>query len=177
MKKIITIGVLLILAIIFFSCQKETIEEVGIKSLKIVSFNEERIKFTLVDSYQASPDHLVQILGEGIENSEVMESIFLDGIPDLTGENLRVEIYGEIRNFEILALNFEENSEGNLVEITTEKYDEIGIIKNKVMIINTYFSEGIPRGKMQWENKNGKGFEYYFSQEGYGIDGEIIISE
>lgn len=165
------------LATIFFSCQKESIEKVENKSLKIVSFDEEGIKYTLADNDQASPDHLVQILGEGVEYFEVLESIFLDGIPDLTGEKLRVEIYGEIRNFEIVALNFEENSEGNLVEKATEKYNQTKKVKNKVMIIDTYFSEGIPKGKMQWENKSGKVFDYYFSQEGYGIDGEIILSE
>jgi len=177
MKKIIPISVLLILATIFFSCQKESIEEVGNKSLKIISYNEGGIKYTLEDNDEASSNHLVQILGEGIENSEIMESIFLDGIPDLSGELLRVEIYGKIRNFEIIEVSFDQDSEGKMIEKVIEKYDAIEVVENKVIILDTYFSEGIPSGKMQWENKSGKVFHYNFSQEGYGINGEIIISE
>ena len=177
MKKILLISFLLMLASISISCEKEPSNQTKNKSLNIVSSNNGRVKYTLEDSEKPSPDHLVQIIGEGVENSEMNETFFLDGIPGLSGEALRVEVYGEIKNFLIIEIGFEQDSEGNMVEVITQKYDEIDKINNKVMIIDTYFSEGIPSGKMQWENASGKVFDYYFSQEGYGIDGQIIISE
>jgi len=177
MRKIILISVLLMLSSIFISCQKETNEEGEVNSLRIVSFDNGRIKYTLEENENASSDHLVQIIGEGVENSEINERIFLEGIPDLSGELLRVEIYGKIRNFKIIELSFEQDSEGKMIENITEQYDVIEVVENKVITLDTYFSEGIPSGKMQWENQNEKVFEYYFSQEGYGFDGEIIISE
>jgi len=177
MKKLLLISFLLMLASIFISCEEEPTNKVENKSLRIISFVDGQVKYTLEDNKEVSSDHLVQIIGEGVENSETNETLFLDGIPDLSGETLRVEVYGEIKNFEITEINYEQDSEGNMVEVITQKYDEIDKINNKVMIIDTYFSEGIPSGKMQWENASGKVFGYYFSQEGYGIDGEIIISE
>jgi hypothetical protein len=177
MKRMILISLLLMLASIFISCENETKNEAENKTLRIISFVDGQVKYTLEDNKEVSSDHLVQIIGEGVENSETNETLFLDGIPDLSGETLRVEVYGEIKNFEITEINYEQDSEGNMVEVITQKYDEIDKINNKVMIIDTYFSEGIPSGKMQWENESGKVFDYYFSQEGYGIDGEIIISE
>jgi ribosomal-protein-alanine N-acetyltransferase len=177
MRRIILISVLLMLSSIFIGCQSETNEEGDNNSLRIVSFDNGRVKYTLEENEKASSDHLVQIIGEGVENSEINEKIFLDGIPDLSGELLRVEIYGKIRNFEIIEVSFVEDSEGKMIENIIEKYDRIEVVENKVIILDTYFSDGIPSGKMQWENQNKKVFEYYFSQEGYGIDGEIIISE
>jgi hypothetical protein len=177
MKKLLLISFLLMLASIFISCEEEPPNKVENKSLRIISFVDGQIKYTLEDNKEVSSDHLIQIIGEGVENSEISESISLDGIPDLSGEALRVEVYGEIKNFVIIEIDFEQDSEGNMVEVITQKYDEIDKINNKVMIIDTYFSEGIPSGKMQWENASGKIFDYYFSQEGYGIDGEIIICE
>lgn len=177
MKRIILISVLLMLAVIFISCEEASLNQAENKSLRIVSFDNGRVKYTLEDNEEVSSDHLVQIIGEGFEKSEIGESMFLDGIPDLSGEALRVEVYGEIKNFVIIQIDFEQDSEGNMVEVITQKYDEINKIDNKVIIIDTYFSEGIPSGKMKWENETGENFDYYFSQDGYGIDGEIIISE
>jgi len=177
MKKIILISILIMLSFIFISCESETNKEAENKSLRIVSFDNGRVKYILEDNEKASSDHLVQIIGEGVENSEINEKIFLEGIPDLSGELLRVEIYGKIRNFKIIEVSFEQDSEGKMIENIIQKYDAIEVVKNKVIILDTYFSEGIPSGKMQWENQNKKVFDYYFSQEGYGIDGEIIVSE
>ena len=177
MKRILLIMVILMLSSIFLSCQKEATNEVENKSLKVVSLDDGRVAYTIEDNDEAIPDHLLQILGNNIENSGPMETIFLDGIPDLYGEELKIEIYGEIKNFEIIEINLEQDSEGKMIEEIIKRYDEIEVIKNKVIIIDTYFSEGIPSGKIQWENKSGKVFDYYFSQEGHGIDGEIIMSE
>jgi len=165
------------LSSIFISCQNETNKEAENKSLRIVSSDNGRVKYILEDNEKASSDHLVQIIGDGVENSEMNEMMFIDGISDLSGELLRVEIYGKIRNFEIIEISFEQDSEGKMIEKIIQKYDAIEVVENKVIILDTYFSEGIPSGKMQWENQNEKVFDYYFSQEGYGIDGEIIISE
>lgn len=177
MKRIILISVLLMLGVIFISCGEAPLNQGENRSLRIVSFDNGRIKYVLEDNEAVLSDHLVQIIGEDVENFEIGESIFLDGIPDLSGEALRVEVYGQIKNFVIIRINFEKDSEGNMVEVITHKYDEINKINNKVMIIDTYFSEGMPSGKMQWENEIGEVFDYYFSQDGFGVDGEIIISE
>jgi hypothetical protein len=177
MKRIILISLLLMLLLISFSCEKKTNNEVENKSLRIFSYTDGQVKYVLEDNEEVSSDHLVQIIGKNYEKFEISESMFLDGIPDLSGEALRVEVYGEIRNFEIVEIDYQQDSEENLVEVITQKYDEIDKVNNKIMIIDTYFSEGIPSGKMQWENESGKVFDYYFSQEGYGIDGQIIISE
>src|SRR6056297_3177715 len=99
MKKLLLISFLLMLASIFISCEEEPPNKVENKSLRIISFVDGQVKYTLEDNKEVSSDHLVQIIGEGVENSEMSESISLDGIPDLSREALRVEVYGEIKNF------------------------------------------------------------------------------
>lgn len=177
MKKIILISILLTIALLIFSCQEKPKVDEKDMLLNIESFDNGVLRYTLKDNKDLSYNHLIHIVGQGIEESKEKEFIDLKGIPNLSGESLRVEVHGEIRNFEIVEITFEQDIEGNMVEKQINSYDEIRTIKNKVLLIDTYFSEGLPSGKLKWESTQGKVYDYYFTQDGYGINGEIILSE
>lgn len=177
MRKLLILCILLFWVGISSSCQQNIESDRNVPYLRIVSTKSGVLKYTIENEDSLSYDHLVQIIGFENEENQSREEILLDGIPKLTGEILKIEVYGEIRNFEIQEIQYSYTEDNNMIEEINNRYDLLDELKNKDIILDTYLSDGIPNGKIIWENIDGKIFEYYLTQDGYGINGEIIFSQ
>lgn len=177
MKRTVLIFVLIMVFFSVISCEDASTVNQTNQTLKVYSYENGHLKYTYDETNKLSYDHLIHIIGKNTESNRMKESLSLEGIPELKGEKLRIEIFGLIEDFKVVSIMFEENSQGEMVEKTVKVYETIDKVENQVILIDTYFAEGIPSGKVSWKNSKGEILNYYFSQEGFGLAGEIIISE
>ena len=61
--------------------------------------------------------------------------------------------------------------------VEVESLTKIDEVRNQKIIIESYLACGIPGYKVKWHNSEGKEFNIYFCNDGYGFDGEIINSK
>ncbi|MFP4660947.1 MAG: hypothetical protein ACLFPF_02050 [Halanaerobiales bacterium] len=89
------------------------------------------------------------------------DTIVLKGVS--SGEYLEVIVKGVIYNFRHISLSWN-NAENALVE--KEVIHKINTVTNQTIIINTYLAEGIPQEKIQWEDHEGKPYEFIIQEDG-----------
>jgi len=77
-----------------------------------------------------------------------------------SGEYIEVIIKGNVNDFEIVSLGFDENSD--LVE--NDILFSLPKVNNKTVIISTYQPEGIPFEMIRWKNTNGKVYKYLIQE-------------
>lgn len=135
------------------------IEAVNNHEIKYVFFNETNI-----------PAQSVIIVGENNDNIvEEYEEIQINGLG--TGEYFKAEIVGSIYDFQLVKLQWNDD---------TEKLEEVSVIheleevRNQTIYIETYLPCGIPQEKIKWEDSKGNQHEVFMANDGYGFDGSII---
>lgn len=79
------------------------------------------------------------------------------------GEFVEILVQGEIRDFEHVRLEWDENKK-DLIE--KEIINRIDKAANQAIVIKTYMPEGIPSEKIKWKSMSGKDYEYIIQECG-----------
>ena len=93
------------------------------------------------------------------------ETIILKGLSD--GEFVEVIVKGEISDFELIELKWDEEK-NDVVEAGV--IHSLNQIKDKTIVIKTYAPEGIPFEKIKWKTLDGEIHEYIIAE--YNLRGE-----
>ncbi|WP_157950062.1 hypothetical protein [Vallitalea okinawensis] len=144
----------------------------GINELKIIKVDENVIKFLINES--KIPAQSVSIVGNNIDGFiEEYEEIHL-GSPSDFNEYFKATVIGSIYNLQLIELEW--NNETNDLEEVNVAY-EMEEVRNQTVYITTILPCGLPGQKIKWENSKGDSHEIYLSNDGYGFDGSIVLSE
>ncbi len=141
----------------------------------VIAKGKNDFRYIINSQEESSYSYTLNIVSVGSSETllfDEFEYVNLDGPGQ--GETLKVQVLGDIYNFEIIEVIWSE-AENDLVE--SNIVESIDKISNKILMIDTYLNCGIPSAKLKWENKDGEIFEYYLSQDGYGFSGQIINCE
>ena len=87
------------------------------------------------------------------------ETILLEGLQ--TGEFLEIIIYGEIKNFEHIRVEYDDETNTFKEVEVLNSYDELS---NKTIVIKTYMPEGIPSELIKWESNLGEDYQFYIRE-------------
>lgn len=142
----------------------------GHEVLRIVAVDGEELKYVLDRTNKATQS--VAIVGSNINNLvEDYKEIRIKGLG--SGEYLRAEVIGSIYDFQLIKLEWNDETnkftEGKVLE-------ELEEVRNKTIYIETYLPCGMPTEKIKWKDATGKTHEFILSNDGYGFDGFIIWS-
>lgn len=141
------------------------------KDITLIAADDNRINYVV--SNKENSIYTVNILAfdnGDYQISHSFESLNIDA-PG-TGEILKMQILGSIYDFQVIELVWDEAIE-DFKE--TQIVEEVSKISNTIVELDTYLACGIPGGKVRWKNSDGKTFEFYLSQDGYGFSGSIIL--
>lgn len=93
------------------------------------------------------------------------ETIILYGFLD--GEFIEFIVEGEIKDFEYVELNWDEEKSDLVEKRVINRFDKL---INQRIVIKTYMPEGIPSEKIRWESVTGKIYEFIIAE--YNLKGE-----
>lgn len=102
---------------------------------------------------------------------ELENSVIIDFKESNNSESLYIDVIGEIFDFTISVLVFD--NETFEVSIGEELF-YLDSVKNKTLVVKTSLPEGMPSEVITWKNSTGKSFRYNIQQSGMG--GEEVIS-
>lgn len=93
------------------------------------------------------------------------KTLILDGVSK--GEFIEIAVQGEIKDFEHVRLEWDENKKVLVDKETINRFDKL---IDQIIIIKTYMPEGIPSEKIKWRSVSGKKYEFIIAE--YSLDGE-----
>lgn len=80
--------------------------------------------------------------------------------------------YGTVYNLKHNQIDYKDGQNMEIIDTLYEREE----ISNEIIKITTYLSCGVPGEQVTWENEKGELFDIYLSNDGYGIDGTIILT-
>ena len=139
--------------------------------MRVVSVHENTFKYVFIP--EEGVDHSVNIIGDNIDGLvEEFNEVKIEC--EKTGETLKVEVIGDVYDFKLLEVVWDEENNrfenGDLIK----EYEQV---QNSSIYINTYLPCGLPHQVIEWKNKDGKEFSMLLSQDGYGFSGSVIWSK
>ncbi len=148
---------------------EETNENNHIKTIQIIRVTDDQIDYIIRES---DINTFVSIIGDNAnEMVEDYETIEIDGIGE--GETLRFEVIGSIYDFKLCELNYTEETGKFYDGEVIAEYEEI---RNTAVNIELYLPCGMALQTMQWKDSHNTIHRVNLSQDGYGMNGQIIWS-
>jgi len=139
-------------------------------SLRIVGVDDRSLRYILTSPKRNAQS--VSIVGSKIE--ELVEDYEeIEWKSDNSGSFFKVEVIGSIFDFQLIHINWNEES-NELLEV--EVVNELKELRNKTLYIENVLPCGIPTHKIKWKDQNGKEYELYLSNDGYGFNGTVLWS-
>lgn len=143
-------------------------------SIKVINASSNHINYVLGLN---KPEHSQSTVVIGYETLDFnppevnLDTIEIGHIDYL--EALSFDVYGSIYDFEFGNIVWSEDY--SVVE-EFEAINTIDTVTNKKIIIHGVLVEGLPSQMVRWKNSKDEVFTSYLSYDGFGLNGEIIIS-
>lgn len=148
--------------------EKEDLNEHNI--LRLLVAHENELKYILDKSSILAQS--VSIVGYNSDSIvENYEEVWIKGLGD--GEYFKVEVIGSIYDFQLIKLEWNDESKKFKEVKVIHELDEV---RNQTVYIETYLPCGMPSEKIKWKDSEGHIHEIYLGYDGYGFDGSIIWS-
>lgn len=142
----ITIIALLVIGFLLTGCTNNTSSYVEDKNISSQDQNDKGK--VIIRGYYNKPDSITN-----------KETVIIKGSSD--GEFVEILIQGEIKDFEHVRLEWDDNISELVEKEILNKFDKL---TNQIIVINTYMPEGIPSEKIKWKSMNGKMYEYIIQE-------------
>lgn len=139
--------------------------------MRIVAVHDNNFEYVLIP--EDGVDLSVNIIGDNIDGLvEEFDEIAIEC--EQTGANVKIEIIGEIFDFKLLNVVWDEQEKELVNSDVIKEYDEI---ENSSIYIKTSLPCGMANKVIEWKNTENKEFRMFISQDGYGFSGSVIWSK
>jgi len=142
--------------------------------VRVLSIHEGKIRYVFEQATIPHAQNYTIIGYNAIKNNiheEDNDTITL-GNDDYEVTSLKIE--GTVYNFKWSNIVWDAEFSDYEIEETLESFDELSDVR---VDVKTVLPEGLPGQALTWENSQGETFGITLSYDGYGFEGNIIISE